>query len=483
MTRTLRSQAGFTLIEVLVASVVLIVGVLSALTLLDSANGATVTNRSREAGINLARELTETSRGLPYQQISTSSLPGLLQAQPGLEDSGAGGTYTIRRRGITYTIGLDSCIMDERRDGGGDHSSGGFCAESTTANSFGDASAADANPEDYKRVTATTTWTLRGVTRTVKQTTIVNNPGSAGGPKIASLKLGSYSNPPPQLTLANESDEKVEVNFTTSSRAERTAWMVDGKVQPLAPVNSDGSARMSWSVTWDYSGLLNATDRKYEDGTYTIGAQAFDRYNTSGPGRSLVVRLNRYLARKPTGLAGGRNKGLVELEWNPNRERDIAGYVVYRYDGAAETVVCPLQQGTRCTLSSEAATGTLIYRVRAFDYDGNDVPRAGAYSDALTVPDPNYPPNAPALVSLTANGDGTTTIRWQRATDPDPGDRVDFYRIYRDGQAIDDRYARWYDTSAVVAWTDNQTANQPHDYWITAVDSHYTESLASAISG
>src|SRR5688500_5563317 len=111
--RSARSESGFTLIEVLVASVVLIVGVLSALLLLDTANGATVTTRSREAATNLTRELTEATRGLPYAQISESSLPGLLQAQPGLEDSTAGGEYTIRRRGFTYTITTRSCIVDE----------------------------------------------------------------------------------------------------------------------------------------------------------------------------------------------------------------------------------------------------------------------------------------------------------------------------------------------------------------------------------
>src|SRR5215213_4722438 len=177
-----RAQAGFTLIEVLVASFVLMVGVFSAFALLDRANAATNRVRTSDNATNLARELIEGARSVPYEKVSSPGVVSELQALPGLDDID-GGAYTIRRNGTTYDVG----IMDDPKDGGGPRpTTATFCANSAPAGTT------DKNPEDYKRVAVTVTWKDQGRTRISRQTGLINNPGSASGPAIRSLTPVGY---------------------------------------------------------------------------------------------------------------------------------------------------------------------------------------------------------------------------------------------------------------------------------------------------
>jgi prepilin-type N-terminal cleavage/methylation domain-containing protein len=58
------SEHGFTLVEVLVAIVVLLVGVLGVVSLVDGANAVTSKTRAREGGTNVARTIIEISRSI-----------------------------------------------------------------------------------------------------------------------------------------------------------------------------------------------------------------------------------------------------------------------------------------------------------------------------------------------------------------------------------------------------------------------------------
>src|SRR5690348_17291052 len=83
------SAEGFTLVELMVAAMVLVIGILGTLTLLDTANARIQTTRQREAATNLARELAEAARAVPYSSLDTNPtvLQGTLQQEPGLADA------------------------------------------------------------------------------------------------------------------------------------------------------------------------------------------------------------------------------------------------------------------------------------------------------------------------------------------------------------------------------------------------------------
>src|ERR671924_130288 len=121
---------GFTLIEVLIAMAVLLIGVLGTLTIIDRANARTVSTRSHEAAVNMARELLEGARSVPFANLTPATIEGQMQALPGLADDGAPAGWTIRRRGVTYTATATVCTFDDARDGLGSHAAGNFCADS-----------------------------------------------------------------------------------------------------------------------------------------------------------------------------------------------------------------------------------------------------------------------------------------------------------------------------------------------------------------
>src|SRR5881392_3646692 len=70
----LRGDDGFTLIETLVAAVVLIVGLATLFGLLDSSVKATYATRAREGGTNLARQVLEDARTIPYSQMAPTTI-------------------------------------------------------------------------------------------------------------------------------------------------------------------------------------------------------------------------------------------------------------------------------------------------------------------------------------------------------------------------------------------------------------------------
>jgi hypothetical protein len=470
-----RGERGFTLIETLVAATVLIIGVMSTLSLIDRAHTTTALTASREQATSLARDLVETARGIPYTTLDSNAIDAKLQAVPGLQSTGAAGQYRITRRNVTYRVSDSVCTMDDGNDGGGPRPSGlTFCAQSVAANTNSPVTGKpDKNPEDYKLVTVTVSWRRYGVRRTVTQTAAVNNPGSATGPQITSLFPQGYGAP---YEITDPSVTSLNVQIGVSSKPQTVAWRLDGTVQSTTPT-SDATG-LVWSVPWNIS--PNGTP--LDDGPYLLEAQAFNQYGVSGPGLSQTVTLNRYLPRTPTHVAGGRNaQGGVDIEWDANTERDIAGYDVRRQDLLGTTTICSFaSQGlnTTCTDPSPPNSPDVIYYVRAYDKaPGTGAPRASTNVATLHVLSLNTPPYAPQNLTASTSG-GVTTLTWTRPSpqDPDTGDSISFYRIYRDGTDVGSRYDRWYSTSSSVSWQDTRTGGVAHTYYVSAVDTRYGES-------
>ena len=458
--RKLRADAGFTVIEVLVAATVLIVGVTAALSLIDRANAATVTTKSREGATSLARELVESVRAIHYDRLAPTTLLPELAAQPGLADSVPGGSYTLERRGVSYQVTGSVCTMDDSRDGGGVKTGGTFCAGSAAVST-----PVDETPEDYKRATLTVSWTRSGSTRRVTQTALINNPGAAGAPYIR--QIGAPASP----VLSGP----VMLTFKTSSPAASVNWMVDGSIQTPAPT-AVSAARTDWGVSWDVTNVV--------DGPYVIGAEAFDEYGVAGPTRQLTILLNRNMPLAPTGVNGGHNRfGHVEVEWAANPERDIVGYEVRR----GSVVVCSLtslRTATECldTAPPDLQEGDQTYTVYAYDRDGT-VDRSGPGTSVKVIAG-NKSPSTPVNLQRGFNG---VTLTWNRPTPADSGpsgDTIAFYRIYRDGRAYGNRYARWYSGDATVSWNDPNPGAGGHTYWVTSVDTHRLESdFAGGVTG
>jgi prepilin-type N-terminal cleavage/methylation domain-containing protein len=495
----LSDQRGFTLVEVLVAIVILMVGILGVVTLVDGANAVTSKTRAREAGTNLARSVIEVSRSIRYRDLTNASLEDALLARPGLTDSKpALAGYQILSRGVTYTATLTVCSLDDAKDDLGDHVAGvTYCADSDVLPAGG--TSRDRNPDDYKRVRVKLVWKTRNTEQSVTQTSSIINPVGGLGPSVTGLTMISPSSssvdPPLRIDSAVNS-----ANFRaqTSTFAAEVTWSVGGEAQGKA-----NGGPTSWDFTWNF---LNPDGSiAYYDCTYVVQADAFDNQARAGAPRAVSVVLNRALALPVADLQGGRNGNgnLVDLQWTKNHgECDVVGYRVFRGtspDQATMVQITCLNQDQptytsqpRCIDDTAAAGVTYYYRVRGVDTLGTSTLRSGDWSAPLTANStPNAVPSKPGGVTSCVGGqvgcndpngqpapNDVVVVRWNASTDSDG--TVSFYRIYRDGAAYSNRHDVFFPGGGGLAWMEfAQPDGQQHTYRVSAVDNGFGESALS----
>jgi prepilin-type N-terminal cleavage/methylation domain-containing protein len=460
--RTISRQDGYTLVELLVAATVLLVGVLGAVKMIDGANARGLSTRAREGATNLQRELAERARSISYPGITPQGLVPALEAMPGLEDQSAAAGWQVIRRGVAYTIETSVCTRDDSKDGFGAHDTGSYCAGSQTGTT-------DRAPDDYRLVTFDVTWTDGKVEGKAHEQALINNPGNAVGPAVTALTTSGASND----VVSSTSTTSLAFTVTTSVTPATVTWQVDGSEQGTASGSST-----TWSFTWSIGGLV--------DGAYLVSARAFDAEGRSGPSRSRTITLNRNPPAQVQGLAAGRNGSIVDIEWLANPERDIVGYHVYRRFGSGTdtliSVVCPPTPSattapttTACYDPSPPNDPSVVYTVKALDKDTSGAAREGPASAPVTVTQTNTDPNPPTSLVAAPGTNGGTTLTWTAPATPDPdGDPIAFYRIYRDGQAYVNRYDRT-GSGTELTWTDPKGDNS-HSYSVTAVDPQLAES-------
>lgn len=364
------SEAGFTLIECLVASVVLLVGLLGTFAMIDGAQGAQSASRSREGATNLSREFLEAVRGDAYTAVTSSVLTSTLQAMSGYQ-SMSGSAAVINRRNINYSVTSSVCSIDDPKDGLGTTDST-FCSQSTPT------SPADNQPDDLKRVTVTVTWSGRR-SSTVTAAAMLSSTGAVIGLPLQAFTMDSPTNigasaTAPIITSSSTTVAPCAANtacFTANSTgATKIVFAVDGADQSGTPVTMDATCAglpcPKWHLAWNYSTLT--------DGVYRITARSIDSGGIEGAPRSILVTISRGGTSKPCGvgstpgtclaveggynyLPGGGTTPIFELRWQANPERNVVGYKVQTGAGAAGTgtVVCTLDaQGNVISPSAQS---------------------------------------------------------------------------------------------------------------------------------
>jgi type IV pilus modification protein PilV len=112
-------ESGFTIVEVMIAIVLLVVGVLGLLPLIETSLTSTNQTHAREQGTNLAREIIERSRQIPYASTTTALAPAALAATLPEAPTVTGSTFVVSRRNVAYTVKVSACSIDDPSDGAG----------------------------------------------------------------------------------------------------------------------------------------------------------------------------------------------------------------------------------------------------------------------------------------------------------------------------------------------------------------------------
>jgi prepilin-type N-terminal cleavage/methylation domain-containing protein len=493
----LSAQHGFTLIEVLVAIVILLVGVLGVVALADGANAITSKTRAREGGTHTARSIIEVSRSLRYADLTATSLLDALGSRPGLGDTKPGAVgHTITSRNVDYEVTLTVCSLDDPQDGLGTHTGPiAFCSDTSALGVGGNVT--DRNPDDYKRVRVTLNWTTRETGQSITQTSAIINPVGGLGPSVTSLTPTNAANTDP-ITITDIATDHVSFHVTTSKTAQGVNWSVGGE-----PTGTATGSLINWDFDWE----LDNPDGTplYHDCTYVVQADAYDGSDRSGTPRSRTVVVNRRPPVTPETFGGGRNGSgeYVDLQWVHNPECDIRGYRVYRSDtsGVIGNPITCLGQSSDITEEIDCLdlppAGPAYYTLKALDLDPAGSLREGQPSTQILIGPATGRPPAPTNVQLCV-GDGTgacvdaagdpapvgmVVVSWDPSSDPDG---IQFYRIYRDGTSFADRYDDYFPQASNpgFAWFEFNSQNGPHEYRITAVDGSFAESdLSASVTG
>jgi hypothetical protein len=482
-----RRDDGNTLVELMVASLVLVLGVLGAFALLDGANRTTVNNNGRIGATNLARELLEDARGVDYDTLTPTAMLPALRIKMGDTDTTL--PWTVSRRGIDYTVTGDVCTFDDPKDNVAAIPPTNVCTPQAPVPASAGTLAPDVQPDDFRRATVTLSWDSGRGAKTLSLVSLINNPSGGLGPRLT-----VFTAPPDnasQLTVGTDATFP-----TTTTTAGSVHWNTDGT--PNGAGDSTGGAT-SWTTTWNLgspaagisppvSGAWPAqyTTATVLDGTYTVTAQAFDDLGIAGDSRVAILPLNRSLPITVTGFEAGRNsyQGTVDFQWDPNPERDIIGYRVYNtgpdsvLGNGNDSLVCSTGdvKTTACSDSSPPS-GTPSYAVVALDHvdlvNTSSAVRVSQYAKIVSVPSSaSAAPTAPLLLLVTNEpSTGNPMLSWSHLLPSG----VRFFRIYRDNCC---NVANRYDATASngLSWTDPDPGTTNHKYWVTAVGPSLNES-------
>jgi prepilin-type N-terminal cleavage/methylation domain-containing protein len=478
--RRLRRDDGFTLFEVLIAAVVLVVGLTALFGLLDTSLKASASTRAREGATNLAREVLEDAQTIPYAQLAPNAVEGQLQAMNGLANVGSPGTWQVKRRGITYTVKVKECSIDDPKDGYGKHvnslGENPFCSDSSIEGTK------DLHPENLKRVTVDVTWSAIGRSPDVHQVETVTAAGEAPGLNASGLKLNipTVGAPTAPVIVTQPLENKLTFSAQSPTGTQAMIWSLDGVRQPTAPTFASGN---EWTFSW----LI--PEGEVYDGAYSVAVQAIDASGVYGPPVSISVTLIRGVPKAPKVTNGGFNEIIVggkktlvaELQWQANAERNVIGYRVYNPKGE---LVCPQEEATlslelSCIdfkLPAKAAESNQVYKVVAVyrKAEGEVLSKAVSNGAAASFTVEKGPPPAPTVpvgpLTATKNADGSVTLKW---SPPSGGAAVAFYRLYRGGQEYKERFV--VVPAGTTEFTDTDAVSA-HSYWVTAANANLTES-------
>jgi Tfp pilus assembly protein PilV len=465
--RLRRDESGFTIVEVIVATVVLVVGLLTTFLMLNVAVHSSSDVRERENGVALARQVAEDARSIPYAQLSSSSLNSTLQGYPGLANTSGGSTWTVKRAGYTYTITDSLTGLNDPKD--------------TTG------------ATDVKQFTVNVSWgTFQGKTWTYSESAIISRAGQDPGLQASNLQLASpscstagvqSSSCPTSAVITSAGITSLQFSVTAPTGTQNVDWYLNGVKQSSWSGSAPSSGTTWTSTSWSLSGV--------SDGTYTVAAAAEDSTGVDGPSVTMTVRLIRNVPSAPTVTGYGFNMNLpsgpsraAEFQWNSNPELNVVGYDIY-YNG---TKICQTDLNTSyqsCGANGHSAwcvsttqcidlappdpsSSNLTYTVKALYYDANNNLQEGTGRNVTLASGNPTAPLAPALVSLSVQvqPDDSAILTWTPSVST-----VNFYRIYRDGNGYTNRYdtisASSCSATACTYHDTNRTTS--HQYYISAV--------------
>jgi hypothetical protein len=290
--------------------------------------------------------------------------------------------------------------VDEPKDGLAKTHDSSFCAGQQE---WKTGEPEDTRPVDLKRVTAEVSWVALHRSHKIIEVGTISSAGQEVGLAPTELKLASTTPAtsgwePTSPTITEASVTQLTFSVISPAGTSAMIWSLDGTTQSPAPTVKSGN---EWTFSWAISSAVS-------DGTYQVAVQAQQANGTVGQAISIPVTLSRSIPAAPAGLNGGYNtvwtsgtekKQVVELQWQPNSERNVIGYRVFApaQPSGRGAEVCPGSPSTLSLADScidfnppEMTAANLTYQVVALYRDAKGVVQEGPASSFTVVPFKQY---------------------------------------------------------------------------------------------
>jgi len=243
-----------------------------------------------------------------------------------------------------------------------------------------------------------------------------------------------------------------------------------------------------------HKGLLNINTQSFEDkvpapGNYYYHVAAVDSSGNEGESYNTMAKvMDIYPPDKPTGLYTVADTGVIKLHWQPNTEKDLLGYKVYRTvrkDDEDHYVLITgeaIPDTTYTDSLPKSAKNKFLYRVVAIDSAFNK----SEYSDFSSNNMPDViPPAKPFIKDIAVTDNDYLEVQWIPNEDQD----LKGYNIYRERE--DDSLNKKKQLNAdilapIVEHFTDRWANPgvEYRYFLEAIDSAgNTSALSNAFPG
>ena len=316
-------ERGYTLVELLVAAFVLVVGMAGAFALLNGANRTTTTNNARMGATNLARELLEDARSVDYDTL-TPTRHHRRAAGQGAASRARPRRGSSSRRGIEYTVTADVCTFDDPKDNVAATPPANVCTPQAPVPASAGTLEPEIQPDDFRRVTVTLAWNTRQRRQDAQAGLADQQP--LGRPRPAHHQF----DPPRTPRQRHPADDGRPPRRSRRRRRRPAPCAGTATARPTAPATRP-AARRRWTTTLAArhrrppasparhrrTGPRPSTTPRRPCSTAPTPstAQAFNDLGIAGDSRAAVLPLNRSLPITVTGFEAGRNFNLSKVEF------------------------------------------------------------------------------------------------------------------------------------------------------------------------
>ena len=231
---------------------------------------------------------------------------------------------------------------------------------------------------------------------------LVNHAGHSAGPSNPAFTAGGSAPPQVQGLSATAQPDGIVLRWHAAGgdqllRIHRVLVPTPGAPKTSQIAGSPAPPEQTLEVTGADQG--QALDRDAAlDHTYRYSAERVERLTLAGnsfevlstPSETVTINARDvFPPATPRGLqaVADPEAHAIDLSWEPNTERDIAGYIIYRRDAASSTPpvrVSPPEEAAPSFRDLSAIPGhRYAYSVSAVDLDGNESPRSSETEESL----------------------------------------------------------------------------------------------------